>query len=162
MPINRCTLAKLFLRNPAPPSLRGRLPQPPRPCGRGPCNRHMRTWDQRQVMTIKRMVQEEHSRNWHLSTYLFAALWKVYQVGCCVKWLFRAIIKQLCWPGSIRLALQAGCRLSATAAHAQFDSNLFAVGVDNHASRCMGNDRRLFENLVLACTAQKVGGSARV
>ncbi len=104
------------------------------------------------------MVQEENSRNWHLSTYLFAAFWKAYQVGCCVEWLFRAIIKQLCWPGSICLALQAGCHPSATATRPQFDSDSFAVGVDNHASCCMGNNRWLFENLVLVRTAQKVGG----
>ncbi len=117
-PVDRRALPKLFLSNPAPPGLRGRLPQPPCPCGCGPRNRHMCTWDQRQVMTIRRMVREENSRNWHLGTYLFAALWKAYQVGCCAKWLFRAIIKQLRLPGSIRLALQAGCRPSATAARA--------------------------------------------
>jgi hypothetical protein len=103
------------------------------------------------------MVQKENSRNWHFSTYLFADLWKAYQVGCCLEWLFRAIIKQLCWPGSILLALQAGRRPSATAACGQFDSNSFAVSVNNHTSHCMGNNRRLFENLVLARTAQKVG-----
>jgi hypothetical protein len=117
-PVNRRALAKLFLGYPDPPSLRGRLPQPPCPHGRGRHNWHMCTWDQQQVMTIRRMVREENSRNWHLSTYLFATLWKAYLVGCCVKWLFRAIIKQLRWPGSIHLALQARCRPSATATRA--------------------------------------------
>jgi hypothetical protein len=42
-----------------------------------------------------------------------------------------------------------------------FDSDLFAIGVDNHASRCMGNDKRIFKNLVLDCTAQRVGGISK-
>jgi len=95
---------------------------------------------------------------WH--TYLFAALWLTFQVGCCVEAMLRTAIKwvhALRWPDplKIRLALQANCHL-ALANDLRFDSNSFAIGVDNHASRCMGNNKRLFDNLILARTSQRV------
>jgi hypothetical protein len=46
-------------------------------------------------------------------------------------------------------------------AQACFDLDSFAIGVDNHASRCMGKDKRQFENLVLARAAQQVGGVSK-
>ena len=63
-------------------------------------------------------------------------------------------------PGRIRLALQANCH-PALASDVRFDSDSFAVGVDNHASRCMGNNKRLFDNLVLARSAQRIGGISK-
>jgi hypothetical protein len=100
---------------------------------------------------------------WH--TYLFAALWLTFQVGCCVEAMLRTAIKwvhALRWPEplKIRLALQAN-RHPALANGVRFDSDSFAVGVDNHASRCMGNDKRLFDNLILARTSQRVGGISK-
>jgi hypothetical protein len=59
----------------------------------------------------------------------------------------------------VRLAFQARC--SSPRNNVWFDSNLFAVSVDNHTSRCMGNDKRIFENLVLARTAQRAGGISK-
>jgi hypothetical protein len=47
------------------------------------------------------------------------------------------------------------------ASDVRFDSDSFAVGVDNHASRCMGNNKRLFDNLVLARSAQRIGGISK-
>jgi hypothetical protein len=100
---------------------------------------------------------------WH--TYLFATLWLTFQVGCCVEAMLRTAIKwvnALRWlaPHKIRLALQAN-RHPALATNVCFDSDSFAVGVDNHASRCMGNDKRLFDNLILARTSQRVGGISK-
>jgi len=76
--------------------------------------------------------------------------------------MFRTAIKwvhALCWPAphKIRLALQANHH-PALANDVRFDSDSFAVGVDNHASRCMGNNKRLFDNLILARTLHRIGG----
>ena len=100
---------------------------------------------------------------WH--TYLFAALWLTFQVGCCVEAMLRTAIKwvhALRWPAphKIRLALQAN-RHPALANNVRFDSDSFAVGINNHASRCMGNDKRLFDNLILTRTLQRVGGISK-
>ena len=74
-----------------------------------------------------------------------------------IKW-----VHALRWPEplKIRLALQAN-RHPALANGVRFDSDSFAVGVDNHASRCMGNDMRLFDNLILAHTSQCVEGISK-
>jgi hypothetical protein len=64
------------------------------------------------------------------------------------------------WPSTlVRLAFQVRC--SSPRDDLWFDRDSFAVGVDNHASRCMGNDKRIFKNLVLACTAQRVRGISK-
>ena len=73
-----------------------------------------------------------------------------------LKWLHT-----LPWPCCmIRVALQAS-RHPALANDVRFNRNFFAIGIDNHASRCMGNDKRLFENLVLANTTEHVGGISK-
>ncbi len=100
---------------------------------------------------------------WH--TYLFVALWLTFQVGCCVVAMLHTAIKwvhAIRWPAphKIRLALHANCH-PALANDVRFDSNLFAVGVDNHASRCMGNNKRLFDNLILARTLHRVEGISK-
>jgi hypothetical protein len=100
---------------------------------------------------------------WH--TYLFAALWLTFQVGCCVEAMLRTSIKwvhALRWPAphKICLALQAN-RHPALANDIRFNSDSFAVGVNNHASRCMGKDKRLFDNLILARTLQRIEGISK-
>jgi hypothetical protein len=59
----------------------------------------------------------------------------------------------------MRLAFQA--QRSPPCDNVWFDSDSLAVGVDNHASRCIGNNKHIFENLVIACTAQQVGGISK-
>ncbi len=101
---------------------------------------------------------------WHWGTHLSPFLWKAYQVGCCVEVVLRTVmtwLHALRHPGQLiflgrSLALQANRPCHALAG-ARFNTDSFAVGVDNHASRCMGNDKRLFKNLILARTAQHVG-----
>ena len=102
---------------------------------------------------------------WH--TYLFAARWITFQVGCCVEAMLCMAIKwvhALRWPAphKLRLALQAN-RHPVLANDVRFDSDSFAVGigVDNHASLCMGNDKWLFDNLILARMSQCVGGISK-
>lgn len=166
-PIDRRLLAKHLL-TPSPPGLRGRSRRlPPRPRGRGPRNRPLRTRDKHHVVSVRRFVQRENQK-FHWKTYLFVLLWTSFRVGCCIEASLRAVLKwlhsgsALQWlhsfrrpRNSMRVALQAS---DTRANDVRFDSDSFAVGVDNHASRCMGNDKRLFENLVLARTAQRVGG----
>jgi hypothetical protein len=74
-----------------------------------------------------------------------------------IKW-----VHALCWPAphKIRLALHANCH-PALANNVRFNSDSFAVGIDNHASRCMGNNKQLFDNLILAHTSQRVGGISK-
>ena len=118
---------------------------------------------QENVVRVCHFVQHEnHKFKW--KTYLFVILWTSFRVGCCVEAAFRTVLKKLHafrWPRSkLRVALQASSH-PALANNVRFDSDSFAVGVDNHASRCMGNDKRLFENLVLARAAQRVGGISK-
>ena len=146
-PVDRRTLAKLLL-TPSPPGLQGRSRcLPPRPRGRGPKNQPMRTWDKKRVVSVRHYVQaKEKTIKW--MAYLFSLLWTSFKVGCCVEVVFHSILKwlhTLPWPRrTVRVALQAS-RHPALANDVRFDSNSFAVSIDNHASHCMGNDKRLFD-----------------
>jgi hypothetical protein len=163
LPINRQSPTKL-LWSPPRLGLRGRLRLPTSPCKRGPCNWHLRTVDRKGIVRsrIDNKVQGMHTWRWR--TYLFSSLWGAYRVGCCikanlwfvVKWL-RAIghTGRLLFSGR-HLALQANQSRRASA-HAWFNTNLFAIGVDNHASCFMGNNRRQFKILVVAHAAQGIG-----
>jgi hypothetical protein len=110
-PVDRRTLAKLLI-TPRPPGLRGRSRcLSPRPCGLGPRNRPLRTQDKAHVVRVRQFVQKHNKQmRWH--TYLFAALWLTFQVGCCVEAMLCTAIKwvhALRWPAphKICLALQA-------------------------------------------------------
>ena len=123
----------------------------------------MQTWDKKRVVSVRHYVQAQQQKiKWR--TYLFSFLWTSFKAGCCIKVVFCSILKwfhTLLWPCcTVRVALQASCHL-ALANNVCFNSDSFAIGVDNHASRCMGNDKRLFENLVLARMAQRVGGISK-
>jgi hypothetical protein len=161
-PINRRSLAKLLLSTPRTPGLRGRSCSPPRPRGRGPWNRPLRLHDKQRIIRIRDFINSQN-KNWRWRTYLFAVLWFFFQVGCCFEVVLRTTIK---WMHAVRrpstlvrLALQAWH--SSPQDNVCFDSDSFAVGVDNHASCCIGNDKHIFENLALARTAQRVGGISK-
>jgi hypothetical protein len=161
-PINRCSLAKILMWTPCPPGLRGRSHSPPCPRGQGPRNRHLRSHDTQRIVSVQEFVKSQDLKSsWW--TYLFTALWFSFRVGCCVEAVLGTAIKwvhAVRWPSTlVRLAFQA--QRSSPRNDVWFNSNLFAIGVDNHASRCMGNDKRIFKNLVLACTAQQVGGISK-
>jgi hypothetical protein len=122
----------------------------------------LRLHDRQKIVSVREFVKiQDQKLSWW--TYLFTTLWFSFWVGCCIKAILRTALK---WMHAIRrpstlvrLAFQAQRLLPRD--DVQFDSNLFAVGVNNHASRCMGNNKRIFENLVLACTAQQVGGISK-
>jgi hypothetical protein len=103
-----------------------------------------------------------------MESLLFPFLWKAYQVGCCVEWGLCSVIKWLhflrqplsAWTTHRTVALQANRPRRATA-QARFDSDSFAVGLNNHAFCCMGNNKRRFDNLTLAHAAQRVGENSK-
>jgi hypothetical protein len=105
---------------------------------------------------------------WRWHTYLFSSLWGAYRVGCCVEANLQFIVnwlRAIRHPGRLlfsgrHLALQAN-RSRRASACARFDTNSFAIGIDNHASCCMGNDRRQFKNLVVARAAQRIRGISK-
>jgi hypothetical protein len=166
-PVNRQSLAKLLwslLR----PGLRGRLCLPPGPRKHGPCNRHLQTVDRKGIMRSRIDNKAQGMHTWCWRTYLFSSLWRAYQVGCCIKanlWFIVKWLRAIRHPGRLlfsgrHLALQEN-QSRRTLAFARFDTDSFAICVDNHASRCMGNDRRWFENLIVARAAQHIGGISK-
>ena len=160
-PVDRHALGNL-LWSPACPGLRGRSCSPSCPRGRGPRNRPLQSCDKQLVVSIWRKARCEQ-KNWRWGTHLSPFLRKAYQVGCFVEVVLCTVVMwlhALCHPGQHiflghPLALQANCPRHASA-RAQFDTDSFAVGVNNHASCCMGNNKRLFKNFILAHTAQHV------
>jgi hypothetical protein len=142
-PVDRRALSKL-LWSPPRPGLRGRSCSPRGPHKRGPRNRHLRTINRNSIVRSRRAIKQERL----MWKWRFPFLWKAYQVGCCVEWGLRSVIKWLhflchplsAWTAHRTVALQANQPRRATA-QACFDSDSFAIGVDNHASRCMGNDK---------------------
>ncbi len=163
LPVDRRILAKLLI-TPRPPGLQGRSQcLPPRPRGCGPRNWPLRTHNRRHIVSVYCFVQAQERKNkW--KTYLFCFLCTTFRVGCCIELAYRYAIK---WLHALRqpcqavcVALQANGR-SACSNDVRFDSDSFAVGVDSHASRCMGNNKGLFDNLILAHTSQRLGGISK-
>jgi hypothetical protein len=146
LPVNRHALSKL-LWSPPRPGLRGRSCSPRGPCKRNPRNWHLQTINRNSIVRSRRAIKQERL-TWKWRAYLFPFLWKAYQVGCCVEWGLRSVIKwlhflclpHLAWTAHRTVALQANQPRRATA-RARFDLDSFAVGVNNHASCCMGNDK---------------------
>jgi hypothetical protein len=132
-----------------------------------PQNWLLQSCNRQHVTSIWRKARCEQNK-WRWGTHLSPFLWKAYQAGCCIKAVLHTVVT---WLHALRhprkliflshpLALQANHPCHASA-RAQFDTVLFAVGIDNHASRCMGNNKRLFENLILTHTAQGVRGISK-
>ena len=57
-------------------------------------------------------------------------------------------------------ALRSSMKAAHGAKHCRFDTDSFKIGVDNHASRCMSNNRAHFEDLRLSRSNATVGGIA--
>ncbi len=94
-------------------------------------------------------------------TYFWALAWIIFKVGCCVEYVIRLCLKQ--WRRLLQLTKHQRIRLALQAdkgrgdSHVCFDSDSIPVRVDNHASRCLAQDKRLFENLTPFCSGC-VGG----
>ena len=80
-----------------------------------------------------------------LPSYLVPGLVAAFKVGCCVKIKLRRFLRPIQRAPRF-LALQ-GAFLDDSAV--RFNSDLFSIGIDNHASRCMANASHLFEDLHL-------------
>jgi hypothetical protein len=93
-------------------------------------------------------------------TYLWPLLWKLFQAGCCVERSLRKWLKWIHQAGSparhkaTHLAFQA----EVSGAQVRFDMDSIPIGIDNHASQCMANNKCLFEDLHLDQAEQQVGG----
>ncbi len=111
----------------------------------------------RKLRVRMRMSDNKHTP-W--PTYLWPLLWKLFQAGCCVEHSLRKWLKWIRQAGSPArhkatcLAFQA----EDSGARVRFDTDSIPIGVDNHASRCMANDKCLFEDLHLDQSEQQVGG----
>jgi hypothetical protein len=126
-------------------------------------------WGRRPRVRFKK-VKHKPVRAWNAGddgnkpkakTYLWALAWIVFKVGCCIEYSIRLCLKRwhrlprLTKHQSIRLVFQADKGRSDP--HVRFDSNSIPVGVDNHPSRCLAQDKRLFENLTPFCSG-RIGG----
>ena len=89
-----------------------------------------------------------------LPSYLVPGLVAAFKVGCCVKIKLRRFLRPIQRAPRF-LALQ-GAFLDDSAV--RFNSDLFSIGIDNHASRCMANASHLFEDLHLINNAGEVNG----
>jgi hypothetical protein len=94
-------------------------------------------------------------------TYLWALARAAFRVGCYVEFVVRILFKR--WHGLPRFPKHQAICLAFKAngggrsPFVCFDSDSIPVGVDNHASRCLANDVRLFKNLRPFCSG-RVGG----
>ncbi len=116
-------------------------------CGRScPCK-----WVKRKLKPVSAWKTGDDANKPKAKTYLWALALTTFRVGCCVEYAFRLLLKQWCSltrltkHQAIHLAFQADG--GGQSPHVRFDSNSIPVGVDNHASRCLANKRRLFKNL---------------
>ena len=80
-----------------------------------------------------------------LPSYLVPALFAAIKVGCRVEIELRRFLRPIRRVPRF-LSLQSASLGNPTV---RFDSDLFEIGIDNHASRCMANTPHLFEDLYL-------------
>ncbi len=164
LPVDRRILAKLLI-TPRPPGLRGGGLDASRRAlagvapGIGHCAHKTRDMSSVFVALLKHKNAKSSGRLTSSPSFgppsgLVVVSSPAYRSA--IKWLHA-----LCRPcQAVRVALQANGRL-ACSNNIRFNSDSFAVGVNNHASRCMGNDKQLFDNLILARTSQRIGGISK-
>ncbi len=79
---------------------------------------------------------------------MFAAAWFIYKMGCQVE-IFcqqtRRIMINLCGPSHCPQAFAAQAKTASGANAVHFDSDSYIIGVDGHASYCMGNNPDQFD-----------------
>jgi hypothetical protein len=105
----------------------------------------------RKLKPVSAWKTEDDANKPKAKTYLWALALTTFRVGCCVKYAFRLLLKR--WRGLTRLTTHQAIHLAFQAdggsqsPHVCFDSNSIPIGVDNHASCCLANERHLFKNL---------------
>ncbi len=112
---------------------------------------------QKRVKRYKKPVrvnQENNKKMNIVKTYLLPFLFATYQVGCHVE-----LCRQHFWhPYSrdLQLPLQGTTMQLRQPTPVCFDSGLFPVGIDNHASRCMADSPHL--RGPMSCKQQRTSG----
>jgi hypothetical protein len=120
-------------------------------------------WKKRKIRPVSVWKTGDNANNPKAKTYLWALPLTAFKVGCCVEYAVHLLLKQrrglprVTRHQAIRLAFQANGGSQRRSTFVRFDSDSFPVGVDNHASRCLANNARLFKNLRPFCSGQ-VGG----
>jgi hypothetical protein len=91
-----------------------------------------------------------------IRTYLVPVAIASFQVGCCIK---RFICRSRCQtPLPATVACPVTFHATNNNSHIQFDSDSFAMGVNNHALYCMVNSPHLFKNLTLTKDTRQIQG----
>ena len=122
-----------------------------------------RNWKKRKIRPVSAWKTGDDANNPKAKTYLWALALTAFKVGCCVEYAVHLLLKQrrglprVTKHQAIRLAFQADGGSQQRSTFVRFDSNSFPVGVDNHTSRCLANNARLFKNLRPFCSG-RVGG----
>jgi hypothetical protein len=92
-----------------------------------------------------------------MQTYLFLVLFTAYKVGCRVEVFLQRFSGPPTWAHS-HLAFQSEATLQSASPPVRFNSDSYPIGVNSHASKCMANKARLFEDLRLNKDKRQVNG----
>ncbi len=79
---------------------------------------------------------------------MFAAAWFIYKMGCHVEIFYhqtQRMLINLCGPSHRHQAFAAQAKTASGANAVHFDSDSYIIGVDGHASYCMGNHPDQFD-----------------
>jgi hypothetical protein len=106
----------------------------------------------KRVKKYKKFVREHQNKdkttNQKLHMYLFQAIFDAFKVVVASNFFFGVSCVSPIWDPCF-LALQSATAHQAVPPPVKFDSDLYPIGVDNHASKCMANVPHLFEDICL-------------
>jgi hypothetical protein len=120
---------------------------------------HAHSFPCKQVKRYKRPVrvkQNEAKLTSKMKTYLIPLVFASFQVDCCIKFL-RCFLHPS-FRTSCLIVLQSKMKHLGEPPLAQFDLDLFPIGINNRAFRCIANAPHLFENLRLTSNKRQVNG----
>ena len=119
---------------------------------------HHRITLRKKVKRYKKLISvSEGEDNNRMQAYLFPLAMASFKVGCRVESLACWLCRRSHVPPLHLTALQ-GLNGPSKPPSLLFASDLFPLGLDNHASRCMANAPHLFEELRLTPESRKVDG----
>jgi hypothetical protein len=113
---------------------------------------------QKRVKRYKKPVRDNKENDKTTSKmrmYLFPRLFASHKVGCCNE----MHLQHFCHPYSkdpCLLNLQGATTQPGQLPPVQFELDLFPIGINNHATRCMANSPHLFEDLCLTSNREQV------
>ncbi len=118
---------------------------------RDACPKRFKCFKKPKMKKVSKAIQDKTITK-KLPSYLAPALFAAFKVGCYVESKLRRFLRPIQRAPKF-LALQSA---SLGDPMVRFDSDLFKIGIDNHASRCMANAPHLFEDLHLIDDAGEV------